>query len=165
VAEQGTDAYGGLEIDEDYPYQRLEWRIERAWWFVLLGLLVAAVLGVFGGGAVSGRDSRQGALEVEWERFVRRDAAFALDVTARGQETVTVVFDARYLELVRVRSVEPEPESVDLGTSTVAYTFRVAPGGSEVRARFWLEAQRAGTLAGDVAVGQDEVSIEQFVYP
>ncbi len=41
----------GLQLNDDVSFQRKEWLVERATWTILGGLLIAALLGVFGTGA------------------------------------------------------------------------------------------------------------------
>jgi hypothetical protein len=42
--------HGDLEIQEDLPFQRREWLVERVAWGVMALLIVAALLGLFGTG-------------------------------------------------------------------------------------------------------------------
>jgi hypothetical protein len=66
-----------LELEANDRLQRGEWRLQRAGHVALCAVTLFAAAGGFGGGgplAQVTRSSADGRLQVEYERFVRRDA-------------------------------------------------------------------------------------------
>jgi hypothetical protein len=44
---------GDLEIGEDLKFEKWQWTVERIGWLVMVGFIVAAMLGAFGRGLFS----------------------------------------------------------------------------------------------------------------
>lgn len=155
-------------VPEDLRLQRAEWRFERAGALVLLALVAAAALGLFGNGLLSRAVRVDGPLEVVHQRFARSGAAAPLDVTvapgAAVAGTVDVLVAEEYLGAVDVQSVSPEPDSTSVAPGFLVLTFPVEPD-AELRVRFSVQAEDVGTVRGTVRAGGASVSFAQFVYP
>jgi len=67
---------GSLEIVQDMTFQRRAWVVQRIAWVVMLLIVVAAVLGLFATGPLSGTTAKtdDGVLTIEYGRFARHDA-------------------------------------------------------------------------------------------
>jgi hypothetical protein len=159
----------GLEIDEDLRFQLLAWRAQRVGWCLVVAVLVAAVLGVFGGGPLSSSRSRSGILELEYQRFERRQAPSVLHTHLRSppasEGKVSMWLDRGYVDRVRVDSVTPTPFETALEADRLVYWFRGRPGG-DLRVTWRVSPERVGLVRGRLGTaGGPAVEFWQFVYP
>jgi hypothetical protein len=126
-----------LEIKQDLVFQRREWAVQRIGWWILTAFVVAALLGLFGGGPLS--SARAGhpdaPLRVEYERFVRVGAPTRL--TLRGNMTgltprsgLRLRIRRDYFEAFRVERIAPEPASIAIGDEEVDLHFGADAVGS-----------------------------------
>lgn len=163
---------GGLEIDQDLALERRGWVIERVSWALMLLVVLAALLGLFGRGVLShasAADAR-GTLRVEYERFARVRAPATMRVhvapdAARG-DTVVVWLDRAYVEHVEVVRVLPDPDRVTLDGDRVEYRFAAPQRPQPVTVTLDLEPEQFGRKRAWVGLrGGDSVRIAQLIYP
>ncbi|MCC7364820.1 MAG: hypothetical protein IT303_10650 [Dehalococcoidia bacterium] len=160
-------AYRDLEIDEEMGFQRVGWRLERVGWVVFALIIVAALAGLCGPGPLSSSTTREGSVEVQYDRLLRLEAQVTLAVTGvpEGGE-LHVTLSSAYLEDVRIEEVIPEPASVETAADHVVYTFAAAADAEELRAVFVAKPERIGRLRGEAGVeGGPSVSFTQYVFP
>lgn len=162
----------GLEIDQDLAFERRSWRVERLGWALMALLLLAALLGLLGAGPLSTAEVRtaDAALVVRYERFVHREAPTELELhlvpVPSPADGLTRLWVGRDLAgALEVRSISPEPRSVEATADRVLYAL-AASGPGTVRVRLDVEPRRAGRHSGRLGiVGGGEVALGQFVYP
>jgi hypothetical protein len=162
---------GDLELDQDLVYLRREWKLMRVGWVVLALAVVAALLGLFGGGPLSDRSvaDPDAALLVEYQRFVRYGSLetvrvhVAADATPRKELRLWLGQD--YLDRVLVKQVSPHPDRVEAGAGRQVFVFHVADVGRPATVTFHLEPEKAGRLQGRVGLdGGPQVEFGQFAY-
>lgn len=157
-----------LQIDENLPGHRREWRVQRASWCVLALLLLMALAGVFGSGPLSHTQlqATDGALQARYDRFVPREEDTQFDVALRpagGQAQLTLA--QQYLSKVQIEQVTPQPERqvVSGDGLTLVFTSR---GEQPVNVRISLRPKEFGRLDGWLAGGgSGRVAFRQLVYP
>jgi hypothetical protein len=156
-------------LEGDLRFQRRLWRVERASWWVELGIVVAGLAGLLGGGPLSRGTVESGGLAVEYPRIGRAHAPAELTVRiqpslVRGGE-VRVQVDSRWIEGVEIERIVPEPERSEAGSEATGFTFRVQEG-VPARVRFSVKQLRPGRQAGKFAVpGGAAVTLSQWIYP
>lgn len=164
---------GDLDLEQDLSFHRRELRAERVGWGLMLLVVVAALLGLFGSGPLSWgqTQSADGQLEVEYDRFARDLAPTELRLTlhpdpAQGEE-VRVWLSRDFLQRVQLQQITPEPQSVETGPGRLTYTFPAAPAGSPVRVVFRGQTQGSGLLRGNAGLPGTaaEVRFSTFIYP
>jgi hypothetical protein len=173
----GPRTGGGLEIDEDLPFQRREWVAERVGWAAMALLVLAALLGLFGTGPLASATAGNpaGPLWIEYERFNRLLAPATLRVhlgagAARGGEA-RVWLDRRYLESVQLQRVTPQPDGVEAAPDRMVFVFRMAEPDQPTTITFSFKPERFGSLpgraglAGAGAPPDRPLRFRQFVYP
>jgi hypothetical protein len=166
---------GEMEVGQDLEFQRRSWWWQRVGWALMVLTLVAALLGLFGSGgllAAAEAGGRGSALWVEYNRFGRLDAE---DTTLRvhleqgaasGGGLVRLWLSREYLEGVVIRTITPEPESVEAGPDRFTYVFRASDPSRPVVLTFHLEPDRMGRLPGQIGLeGGQTISFSQFIYP
>jgi hypothetical protein len=160
-----------IEIDEDLPFQRKLWRVERAGWITMALLLCASMLGLCGSGPL-GRAERGdggGGLLVQYDRLTRHQTSTQLLVRVRrtrGQAIVRVALDRAFLDGVELERVLPEPEHVQASGEQVVFAFGNDVQAPQMTASFYLRPVDIGPRTTRVAVpGIARVQLTQWVFP
>ena len=139
---------GDLEISQDVPHMRLEWKIERVAWVVMALVLLSALAGLLGPGPLSSTTAgRAGsALWVEYNRFERHQAPAAMRVHIGPQtesDGVARLWLLRdYVESIQVEHIDPEPESVEVTPDRFIYTFQRSGADRPATVIFYFEGHR-----------------------
>jgi hypothetical protein len=156
-----------LQIDEDLRFQRHEWQAQRLGRALLSLLVVAALLGLTGGGGpLSQAEATEpgGAIAIDYQRFVRRGARSTIVVrlrTAPGQARLWI--SDEYLRQVRVEAISPEPDSVSVEQRRHVYTFKT--DSPDVTVALELEHSTSGRLHADIGVaGGPGVGFQQLAF-
>jgi hypothetical protein len=143
-----------LQIDEDLAFQRREWLAQRAGRIAVFLFVIAALLGFTGVGgpyAHGETSTPDGAIRVEYERFVRRDASATLILHLRGTPQQTRFWVSEpYARSIRIDSISPEPQSVSVADGRHVYS--IASGSSEFAVVFHVEHQTSGIVNGEVGL-------------
>lgn len=164
----------GLQVEEDFAFQRKQWVLERVGWVVMALIVAAAFAGLLGPGPVNSATAGDpnGPLSVEYSRFPRH-ASPGLLMSVRvgpartGGEDVRVWVDSQYFEKFRVERIEPEPERVEAASGRYTYVFPLAERNMELKIAFHLEPEGYGPADARVGVvgAEQDVAFHQFIYP
>jgi len=163
---------GDLEIDQDLPHERLEWRIERVGWIVMALMLLAALVGLLGPGPLSSTTAGEkgSTLWVEYNRFERYQAPAMLRVHlgpgAARDGKARLWLNREYVENIELHHIDPEPESVEVGHDRLIYTFNLPDSTQPTAVTYYLEANKYGRMP--LRVGLDaglQLNFSQFYYP
>lgn len=164
-------ATGSHDIEEDITFQQREWTVQRVGWIVMTLLVVAALLGLTGGGgpiASATNRATDGALNLRHARIERAQASTQLDVdlaTGRGDQ-VALWIDNQFLSEIELESVRPEPIETRAGADRQIFVFAVADDTSEIQVTFQYRPQGPGSLAGSIGIVEgQEVGLRQLVVP
>ena len=154
-----------IEIDEDIAFQRREWFWQRIGIAVLSLLVIGALLGLTGaGGPLSHGEAGDpdGAVHVEYERFVRRGARATLTVHLRSGAAGAIQFwiAAPYFDHVQINTVVPQPDVVSFEQGRHVYTIRTGSAGATVTIH--PEHRTIGRVEGEIGlVGGPSVRFRQ----
>jgi hypothetical protein len=166
MREKGKSAESHLGL----PEYRGHSFAEKAAFGCLILFVAAAIAGAFGDGPVSNAvtTSEDGALRVEYQRFARREARQALDIsvpTQPGANEVELRLGGEYLQRVRITEIFPHPLQSS-GQESGRLRFATDGSGQPVTVRIHLQAQQFGSMTGSAAVAtHGEARFKQFVYP
>lgn len=160
----------GLEVDQDLEFQRRDWTFERAGWFAMLVVVVAALLGLLGDGPLSRAHRIAGdhSLRVEYGRFERHGARTQLTLFVRRDSTAgsaaSLWIDDHFLEGVTIDGIEPQPtRQVSVGDRTL---FDIAVAGDSARLTLSFTPLTIGTRRLHLGLmGREPLALSQFVYP
>lgn len=160
-----------LQIDEDWEFQRREWRMERAGWVGLALFVIAAGAGAFGDGPLSHATAsdESGQLVVQYERFVRASAPSELRIQIRSATTgsgeVAFWTDLSYLRDLELSAILPEPKRVEQQGPRILYVFSVMDAAELHEVAFRYEPTRAGRLYGRFGVSDGSAAaVRQFAF-
>lgn len=159
---------GDLEIPTDLELQRITWTLQRWAWLGMAAILLAAVLGLFGGGMFARAMVGQAGTRVDFERFCRLDSPTTMDVRvaadSRGEARVWV--DADYIDRGGIERVDPLPARVESSAEGLTYVATAAIPGESTRIRFHLRPNRPGLLRGRIRTADGvDLKFTQFVHP
>jgi hypothetical protein len=156
----------GLQINEDMDFQRLEWRIERIGWGIIALIIIAALLGLLGNGPLSAAVKTGGSLQVEYDRFLHRDAPSSYRIHFTPPDADTAIhLNHQFLEAVKLDQIVPQPSEVELGTDGILLRFRSRPSVTGV-VTIPFEPQTMGLLHTRIRVASEKpVTLIHIVYP
>jgi len=144
---------------------------EKTAFAALILFVAAAAAGAFGGGPVSDTvaGSQSGKLQIQYHRFLRRDAAEVLEITVptvAGTSDVELTFNTEYLRRVQITNVFPEPVEV-ISHDNGKLRLRTDASGQPVAVRLHYQARLPGFMTAQISVvGQPEQArFKQLVYP
>lgn len=159
-----------IELSEDLSFQRRQWRWQRAAWMLAGAIVGAGLLGLFGEGPLSTARavSADGALSVDYERFVRREAPSRIVVTAAPGTTdrsLDLHLRASRMETLRIVAVEPAPQEALAGDGARRYRFGRLSTGAPARILYVVESAVPGLQRLRIGVGGSEVGFWRFTFP
>jgi hypothetical protein len=165
-----TEPVGDLERERDLLFQHREWTIQRGGWLVMMAIIIAALIGLLGGGPLSSATAEAGPLQLQFSRFERRHAPTELEVTltssAVSQDQVEVWISTDYLAGAEITSIVPEPEEVSETEDQLVYRFSIDDQTQTPTILFALEYDDPGLTTGRMGVTDGpELTFWQFVYP
>ena len=161
-----------LEVDRDERFQRREWRIQRISWVLVTLIIVAGLLGAFGGGPLAHATASASGVPIrlDYDRTVRYEVPselrIILDPSAIRPDGVTQLWlPHRYLDHVAIEQVTPQPVRTIGGASGALYEFHLTPGQAAV-VSFTVKPRRAGMIDGQLVLPDRRgLSFRQFVFP
>ncbi|MBH9410908.1 hypothetical protein I5K85_22805 [Pseudomonas aeruginosa] len=164
------DAFDQREypIPERLESQRRAWRFERAGLWVLLGVILLALTGVFAGGPLSSRTlvSDSGRLTLAYERFERSGAASRLRIDLRGAPgtAVGVRLGGGLLQAHSIQSLQPQPLRSHSWRGGLELEGRLDEDGRRSLFLTLLPNQR-GEVASRLEFAGESLAFDQFIYP
>jgi hypothetical protein len=160
-----------IQLDDDMRFQRRSWAVERAGWTVMGVVIVAAVLGLFSAGPLSGTmvHQPQGLADIEYGRFQRRSAPapirIRLQVASARPEGVSIEVDSRFLAIYKITSIQPQPAQSIAAAHGIRFRFDVVQG-MPATVSFYVTPERMGFFRPKLTIGAgDAVEIPVFIYP
>jgi hypothetical protein len=120
---------GSVSISEDLDFQRRWWKFQRIAWFVLVAVLIADALGVFGQGWLSHaqRSAPDGTLHLRYDRIERAGAPSEIVIefgkAAVINHQVNVFASQNIVKELGAQRIIPEPRTSQVGPGGLTYTF------------------------------------------
>ena len=161
-----------LELDEDLPFQRAEWRVQRIGWVVWGLIIVAALAGLMGSGPLSSTEASatDGSTSIRYDRFVHYHHESQLELTIHrdlvGGTALNVHVSQALLDRIQIIRIEPQPTSRQLAADGIVYSFSHQDRMESAKIVVHLDFRKFGTTAGQIRVaGHAPVKLRHFVYP
>lgn len=162
----------GLQVERAHRFHQREVAAQRIGVIAVAVLLLAAVLGVFGGGGPLNdtvQSAPDGGFDLSYHRFLHRETSERLTVSVAGSavtsDRVDLELAAGWLAQVQLSVVLPEPAAETSTVDGVRFQFAADPG-TPLKVQFRFRADEVGVLDGWVRlVPGERVPLTQFVYP
>jgi hypothetical protein len=155
------------KLDRQLKFHRVEWRIQRIGWIVVVVFLVAAGAGLFGNGPLSHASAASAEGRVEYERFLRygSPSQIVITPTSRAAHGISrIEISSEYLEGFRIESITPEPANVHMAGQQLVYEFTAAGSGASISIH--VDPQRLWRHRAVVRIdGGAPLEIRQLTYP
>jgi hypothetical protein len=152
-----------MEVNADVNFQSRVWSIQRIGWCIIAAMIIAAMLGVFGGGPVSRASTESAGLRLDYERFVRLQQPMTLRFALAQDEPAEIALTRRYFESFRIEQITPQPSEVASSGPWLVYRFA---GAGPIVVTFDLVAEQFGNVAGSArGSGGGTLEFRQFIYP
>jgi len=165
-SQTAIDLEGEVASREALAFQQRSWRVERTAWWAMGAIVLAGLLGVFGGGPLSARELHDEGITLRYDAVARVGAPTVLDVHVTPAGGVAhLSLATEYLARVELVGVWPTPERVASGDGWTTLFFS-SNGDAPVHVRVWLVPERPGLhearlhRADGTALG-----FRQLVYP
>ena len=158
-----------LELQDDPALEQREWEIQRIAWFLMALIVTAALLGLFGAGPLSSRvvTSSDGRFWLEYNRCERfqSPSKLRLQLRANSQPAARVWISRKFMEKVKVDSIVPAAERVEMRDDGLVYTFSV-PRAAPSSITFHLETEEMGSYPLRIKVDDGPpLEADHWVYP
>ena len=157
-----------LQLNEARPGQRRYARGETLTLILLLIVMAATGLGVFGRGLLSTSTvtSTSGQVSVQFERFERYGALtrVRIDIQPQTRSELDIEVSSDYLQAIHLQDITPRPASERVTSERVVYTFATRETGP-LTIHFDFQPMRRGRIDATLAVNGEHVRWWHFIYP
>lgn len=176
-----------MQIEQNIRFQEREWRLQRIGWIVFATFIIAAVLGLFGGGGMFAQkriDTGNG-VAVEFSRFERSGAITKLRIDAQPngphQSEFAIWIDREYFQNFDIESITPTPVRTEFTDETLHFVFSAGARNREMlnettksnqantyRITITLKADRFGIVEGQIGLldrANSTIRFRQLFYP
>jgi hypothetical protein len=160
-----------IELSENPPFERAEFRAQRLARMLLVFLVIGSVFGLFGPGVRGLSEAVSPPLAVRFSRFERMSSPTELTISISPEGVrngrVQLWFARDYFDNFEIASVIPAPQAAFSAGERVVYEFQAAPG-MPVKISFHMRITEGavGRLAGELGLDTGgEAKFWQFVWP
>lgn len=131
-------------VKDERSFQEKTWITERVAWIGFALLVIAALLGLAGGGGwAAQREGRYGSAQMKIPAITRSDAPTELTAVFDEAGERSLVLSAEFLDAFQIEAIQPAPEAVRIeGENRI---LRFPPGeDAPLRVRLFLKTHSAG---------------------
>lgn len=152
----------GFKIDEQLALQEKGWIIQRIGWLIIIAIMIAGGLGLFGSGWLSKKTSSSGNIKAEFERFYRYETEMKVLVES-GEHISSISFPQQYLKDFRIIHFVPDPANNNTTGNEVKYNF--LPHENKI-VTVYLVPKHYGSLSGAMKVNERTIiNLNHFIFP
>ena len=152
-----------LEIDESINLHRTGWIVQRIGWVIIIGIMAAGLMGLFGEGPISRAHPLTGGIETTYERFFRFESEMKIVIRSSGEHISNITFSQHYLKNFKILRFIPEPENNTTTTDKIIYNF--LPGQNEL-VSIYITPTSYGTIKGTMHVNDvNTFTLHHFIFP
>lgn len=162
------------EMDrQNIAFVEREWTASRIGMVAMVLIVLMSLAGVFSVGPISWAaiSEPESGMTLRYEKFVRRGGPTELQVSlpgalADGSGTVSLWISDKYLGLVTIDKVVPQPDKATSASSGVRYDFPIAGPDEDLDVTFSITPRSIWFRTGSLGlVDGDRIDFGQFFYP
>jgi hypothetical protein len=157
-------------INESYRLLTFEYAFRQLGFIVLLGIIVAAIAGLFSSGMVSDtvKTNTAKSLSINYERFGRRETEtrmqLAFPVQAEGKYTLSMTSESS--DAYEPGSIWPQPDTMFSRGKTLYFVYNNLKKSDNFSVLLFTTPSRAGKWDTVIRVNNEpEITLWQFIYP
>lgn len=152
-----------LDLEENLPFQRRMWAVQRVGWLAIVLVLLLAALGVLGPGRFSRRIIREAAMTLEYSRVGRMHSAQQVRLLLSSSAGPHRLRIGRELAgALNLERIEPQPAAAS--SDSIALVFSFAGPAAEILLH--ARPTRMGWARGIVQVDDGpSFTLAQLVLP
>lgn len=162
------------EMDrENIAFVEREWIASRIGVVAMVLIVLMSLAGVFSVGPISwaAKSERESGVTLRYEKLVRRGGPTELQISlpgdlADGSGTVSLWISDKYLQLVTIEKVVPQPDKATSASSGVLYDFPIAGPDQDLDVTFTITPRSIWLRTGSLGlVDGERIDFRQFFYP
>jgi len=168
MSDASSEDLHALVKPEQLARMRREWRLQHIGWALIAVLVLAGAAGLFGSGPLSWSTRSAGGTAISYERFIRRDAPFTLNISVpvpTGSTQAEFSLSGSYFENVRIESISPIPLQTVSASDVTRFVYSVEDPATPLTVTVHGEATEVGVLNGELAAGDARIPFQQLVWP
>ena len=151
-----------LEIDEHLHLQEKGWVIQKFGWAIMVAVMIAGGLGLFGEGVLSTQTIASGPVKVNYEKYYRYETEMKI-LLESSQHISSISFPQKYLKDFKLVRFVPEPENNYGQNNDVQFNF--LEGQNQV-VSVYLVPKSYGAIGGIMKVnGANTINLHHFIFP
>ncbi|MBT1700950.1 hypothetical protein KK083_28920 [Fulvivirgaceae bacterium PWU4] len=152
-----------LQLKDDIDLHISGWIVQRIGWVLLLLLLIAASLGVFGTGWLSAGHVAGKNGTVSFERIARFETPMKLVVQIeKADGDIEIRIPRSYLDCMEIDKIVPEPATQKAAGGSAIYTFDAE---AESTITFYLMPESTGSIHTELTIDNTNFPIAHFIFP
>jgi hypothetical protein len=152
-----------LQLKDEIDLHLRGWIVQRIGWVLLLLLVIAASLGLFGSGWLSSGHVAAENGVVSFERLARFESPMKLIVQVdKTDGDIEVRIPRSYLSCIEIDKIVPEPAAQKAAEGSMIYTFDADPASAII---FYLIPESTGSIRMEMTVDNSVFPVAHFIYP
>jgi hypothetical protein len=152
-----------LDLEEKDELHRKGWQVQPFGKALLLAMMVAGLLGVFGQGWLSKKTAAQANARISYEQFGRYDGKLKMEVSMTGVTGKSAVsFPLSYITHFEIEQVVPQPERTFIREGQMWFVFEAS---QNLQASYYLRPHKTGSIRGTIYVNEQNIPIHHYIYP
>jgi hypothetical protein len=157
--------HADLELGEHPQFERTWQRFQTVIFGLLMLLVVAALLGVFGSGPFAFARSEDGYARVEFQQFAsaRSQSRLQIEVLNPASAQLSVWIDRKLAKKMGIETAKPQPIASFVEGGGTRYVFPTGAGGGAIE--FSGKPMEPGFSRGTIFIDGRSHSLHQLVWP
>ncbi|HYH14444.1 MAG TPA: hypothetical protein VD794_04450 [Flavisolibacter sp.] len=151
-----------VELDELLVMQERGWRIQKIGWFIILAIMLAGLMGVFGSGWISKRSPAIGNIRATYEGFFRYETEMKILIES-GVHINSISLPQRYVREFRTLRFEPLPFNNHTEEGDIVFNF--LPADNRI-VNIYLIPKKYGAIDGTLKINLEHtLPLHHYIYP
>lgn len=156
-----------IDLDEDPSFQEKDWRFQRIAWFIMMLIVIAALVGIFGDGPFSlGNIAADDGTSVVYERITRihkqtstailiplPTSALSISNPKEAESYFDVAMSADFVHRMGLTSIVPTPRRMIQTDSMVVFRFGAFPETRGLQITFNWQPSDPGRHTATIIMG------------